>query len=175
MAEEVVQDTFLALWDRAESFDPATGSLAAWLHTIARNRTVDRLRAAGRRPPLVSPPAEPGRRRLGDAASSSGPPPAARSSAGAAAPAGPGGGLRLDGDARRSIERALADDAGRGADGHRPRLPRGAVADRRSPSGSAGRSARSRRGRGGRCGACARPSKVTAGRRSVPVATGEDG
>lgn len=50
LAEEVVQETFLALWNRAELFDPATGSLAAWLHAIARNRTVDRLRAAGRRP-----------------------------------------------------------------------------------------------------------------------------
>jgi RNA polymerase sigma-70 factor (ECF subfamily) len=53
IAEEVVQETFLALWNRAELFNPATGSLAAWLHTIARNRTVDRLRAAGRRPNLV--------------------------------------------------------------------------------------------------------------------------
>lgn len=50
MAEEVVQETFLALWDRAEVFDPSMGSLPAWLHTIARNRTIDRLRAAGRRP-----------------------------------------------------------------------------------------------------------------------------
>jgi RNA polymerase sigma-70 factor, ECF subfamily len=54
MAEEVVQETFLAVWNRADLFNPATGSLAAWLHTIARNRTVDRLRAAGRRPRLVS-------------------------------------------------------------------------------------------------------------------------
>jgi len=53
IAEEVVQETFLALWNRAELFDPRAGSLAAWLHTIARNRTVDRLRAAGRRPNLV--------------------------------------------------------------------------------------------------------------------------
>src|SRR3981189_831258 len=53
VAEEVVQETFLALWNRAELFDPATGSLAAWLHTIARNRTVDRLRGAGRRPKLI--------------------------------------------------------------------------------------------------------------------------
>jgi RNA polymerase sigma-70 factor (ECF subfamily) len=56
VAEEVVQDTFLALWDRAATFDPDTGSLAAWLHTIARNRTVDRLRAAGRRPQIAPPP-----------------------------------------------------------------------------------------------------------------------
>jgi RNA polymerase sigma-70 factor (ECF subfamily) len=54
IAEEVVQETFLALWNRAELFDPATGSLAAWLYTIARNRTVDRLRAGARRPRLVS-------------------------------------------------------------------------------------------------------------------------
>jgi len=53
VAEEVVQETFLALWNRAELFDPKLGSLAAWLHTIARNRTVDRLRAAGRRPNLI--------------------------------------------------------------------------------------------------------------------------
>src|SRR5438045_724228 len=53
VAEEVVQETFLALWNRAELFDPNAGSLAAWLHTIARNRTVDRLRAIGRRPRLV--------------------------------------------------------------------------------------------------------------------------
>jgi RNA polymerase sigma-70 factor, ECF subfamily len=45
VAEEVVQETFLALWDRAEMFDAKLGSLRAWLHTIARNRAVDRLRA----------------------------------------------------------------------------------------------------------------------------------
>ena len=53
LAEEVVQETFLALWNRAELFDERVGSLGAWLHTIARNRTVDRLRAAGRRPSLI--------------------------------------------------------------------------------------------------------------------------
>jgi RNA polymerase sigma-70 factor, ECF subfamily len=53
MAEEVVQETFLVLWDRAPTYDPAVGSLPAWLNTIARNRTVDRLRAAGRRPDLT--------------------------------------------------------------------------------------------------------------------------
>ena len=48
VAAEVVQETFLALWNRAELFDPARGPLTAWLQRIARNRTVDHLRAAGR-------------------------------------------------------------------------------------------------------------------------------
>src|SRR3954465_13927654 len=50
LAEEVLQDTFLALWNRAELFDETQGSLRAWLGTIARNRSIDRLRASGRRP-----------------------------------------------------------------------------------------------------------------------------
>jgi RNA polymerase sigma-70 factor, ECF subfamily len=54
IAEEVVSETFLALWNRAELFDPALASLGTWLRSIARNRTVDRLRALGRRPTLVS-------------------------------------------------------------------------------------------------------------------------
>jgi RNA polymerase sigma-70 factor (ECF subfamily) len=53
-AEEVVQETFLVLWDRAERFDPTVASLTTWLRTIARNRALDRLRAAARRPRLVS-------------------------------------------------------------------------------------------------------------------------
>ena len=55
-AEEVVQETFLALWDRAETFDPTMGSGGGWLRAIARNRTVDRLRSAARRPTLVPYP-----------------------------------------------------------------------------------------------------------------------
>ena len=48
VAAEVVQETFLALWNRAELFDPSRGTLPAWLTAIARNRAIDRLRAAGR-------------------------------------------------------------------------------------------------------------------------------
>jgi RNA polymerase sigma-70 factor (ECF subfamily) len=56
IAEEVVQETFLALWNRAEAFDPGVASLGTWLRSIARNRSVDRLRAAGRRVQLVALP-----------------------------------------------------------------------------------------------------------------------
>ena len=48
LATEVVQETFLTLWDHADRFDPARGELRSWLMTIARNRSIDRLRAAGR-------------------------------------------------------------------------------------------------------------------------------
>lgn len=52
-AEDVLQETILALWNRAETYDPQVASLAAWLMTIARNRAVDRLRARARRPLAV--------------------------------------------------------------------------------------------------------------------------
>ena len=48
IAAEVVQDTFLILWNRAERFDPSLGTLPSWLRTIARNRAVDHLRVAAR-------------------------------------------------------------------------------------------------------------------------------
>ena len=48
IAAEVVQDTFLTLWNRAELFDPARGALPTWLLAIARNRADDRVRVASR-------------------------------------------------------------------------------------------------------------------------------
>lgn len=50
-AEEVTQDTFLRLWDRAGSYDPARGALLPWLLTIARRRAIDALRQMGRHLP----------------------------------------------------------------------------------------------------------------------------
>ena len=47
--EEVVSDTFLALWSRRDSLRPEQG-LKPWLAAVARNRAVDRLRAAPPRP-----------------------------------------------------------------------------------------------------------------------------
>src|SRR5687768_15170490 len=44
LAEEVAQDTFLALWGRPGAFDPARGSLQAFLGGIARNKAIDAVR-----------------------------------------------------------------------------------------------------------------------------------
>jgi RNA polymerase sigma-70 factor (ECF subfamily) len=49
MAEEVTQDAFLRLWERAESFRPERGTLSAWLLTITRRLAIDRLRRDSRR------------------------------------------------------------------------------------------------------------------------------
>lgn len=44
LAEEVVQDAFVAAWQRASQFDPARGAARAWLTAIVRNRALNLLR-----------------------------------------------------------------------------------------------------------------------------------
>ena len=45
-AEDVLQDVYLTVWRRADSFDATKASPITWLVAIARNRCIDRLRSA---------------------------------------------------------------------------------------------------------------------------------
>ncbi len=49
-AEEITQDVFLRVWDRAETYQADQGKVAAWLARIARNRAIDFLRRRNVRP-----------------------------------------------------------------------------------------------------------------------------
>lgn len=46
LAEEAVQDAYLAIWSQAGRFDCERGSARGWIATIARRRVIDRLRAS---------------------------------------------------------------------------------------------------------------------------------
>jgi RNA polymerase sigma factor (sigma-70 family) len=47
-AEDVAQSTLIAIWRKADQFDPATTGAAAWIFTIARNLRIDSARRAAR-------------------------------------------------------------------------------------------------------------------------------
>ncbi len=44
LAEDVVQDTYLKIWDNAAGYRPGFGSPLGWMVTITRNRAIDVLR-----------------------------------------------------------------------------------------------------------------------------------
>lgn len=46
-AEDLVQETFLRVWNRSQGFDAERGALGGWLLAVARNRAIDYLRSAG--------------------------------------------------------------------------------------------------------------------------------
>ncbi len=48
-AQDVLQDAFINIWQKAGTFDPARASPITWLVTLTRNRAIDRLRARGKR------------------------------------------------------------------------------------------------------------------------------
>ncbi len=52
-AEEIVQDVFLAVWRKADTFDPSRGAFRPWLLQIAHFRILNELRRRSRRPRLA--------------------------------------------------------------------------------------------------------------------------
>lgn len=49
-AEEILQESFVAVWERAGDYDPAMGSAMAWLSAIVRHRAIDHARRRSARP-----------------------------------------------------------------------------------------------------------------------------
>jgi RNA polymerase sigma-70 factor (ECF subfamily) len=49
-AEDVLQESFVAIWQRASDYDPAKGAPMTWLITILRHRAIDALRRGARQP-----------------------------------------------------------------------------------------------------------------------------
>ncbi|MBZ5591562.1 MAG: sigma-70 family RNA polymerase sigma factor [Acidobacteriia bacterium] len=47
VAEDLVQETFLRVWNRAQGFDGERGALGPWLLAVARNRAIDYVRSSG--------------------------------------------------------------------------------------------------------------------------------
>ena len=57
VAEEVVQETMVKIWRKAEQFDPARAAASTWIFTIARNMRIDHLRKLNRPEPDMNDPA----------------------------------------------------------------------------------------------------------------------
>jgi RNA polymerase sigma-70 factor, ECF subfamily len=49
-AEDVLQESFVAIWQRARDFDAEKGGPMTWLITVLRNRAIDALRRGARQP-----------------------------------------------------------------------------------------------------------------------------
>lgn len=45
LAEEILQDVFLKVWDRIETYDATKGKLFTWMLNIARNQAIDKTRS----------------------------------------------------------------------------------------------------------------------------------
>ena len=45
LAEEILQDVFLKVWDKASTYEPSKGRFFTWVLNIARNTSIDHMRS----------------------------------------------------------------------------------------------------------------------------------
>lgn len=55
LAEEALQEVFVRVWEKAQTFEAARGSASAWVLGITRNLCIDQLRRARVRPQMSEP------------------------------------------------------------------------------------------------------------------------
>ncbi len=48
-AEDVLQEAFMQIWEKAAKFDPKLGKASSWAAILVRNKAIDRIRASQRR------------------------------------------------------------------------------------------------------------------------------
>lgn len=53
-AQDIVQDVFLQVWQKASTYDLSRGSVFGWTATLTRNRAIDRVRLRKRRGELLA-------------------------------------------------------------------------------------------------------------------------
>lgn len=58
VAEDLIQESFLSIWRRAQSYSPEAGAARSWLISIVHHRTIDYLRAVRRRSVLKEVPVD---------------------------------------------------------------------------------------------------------------------
>jgi RNA polymerase sigma-70 factor (ECF subfamily) len=51
VAEDVLQDAFLTIWQKAKLYSPSLGAPMAWMTTLTRRKAIDRLRLVWREVP----------------------------------------------------------------------------------------------------------------------------
>ncbi len=52
-AEDVLQETFVQVWQKARNFNPKLGKASSWVAIMVRNKAIDRIRASQRRSRLA--------------------------------------------------------------------------------------------------------------------------
>ncbi len=52
-AEDVLQETFVQVWQKAGNFNPKLGKASSWVAIMVRNKAIDRIRASQRRSRLA--------------------------------------------------------------------------------------------------------------------------